>query len=100
MNVVRVIPLLCILTFIYPDAAFVARAQTWTQTAAPSNKWSAIAVSADGSKWVAAAGGQFYNGPIYVSTNPAVSWTLTPAQATNWTGVASSADGSNLVAVA
>ena len=99
MNAGRVIFLICILRF-YPGAVSVARAQAWTQTAAPSNIWSAIAVSADGSKWVATAGGQFYNGQIYFSTNPALPWSPTPAPATNWTGVASSADGSNLVAVA
>src|SRR5437016_5705893 len=100
MNPVRVISLICILSFFYPEAAPVATAQTWAQTGAPSNNWSAIAVSANGSKWAAAAGGQFYNGQIYVSADAAVSWTLTAAPATNWTSVASSADGSNLVAVA
>src|SRR5947208_16702002 len=100
MNAVRVISLICILRFFYPEAASGATAQACAQTGARSNNWSAIAVSADGSKWAAAAGGQFYNGQIYVSADAGASWTLTTAPATNWTSVASSANGSNLVAVA
>src|ERR1700722_2529838 len=77
-----------------------ASAQTWTQTIAPTNLWSTIACSADGSKLVAGAGSSpVLNqriSPIYVSTNFGATWTLTSAPSNAWTSVASSADGTNL----
>ncbi len=68
---------------------------TWTLTSAPTQSWSSVACSADGTK--AAAVG---NGGIFTSTNSGATWTLTSAPNTNyWSAVASSADGSKLVAV-
>jgi hypothetical protein len=67
-------------------------AQTWTQTSAPSDVWSSIASSADGTKLVAAT---FSN--VYTSTNSGTSWLLanTPHNFI-WASVASSADGTKL----
>lgn len=75
-----------------------AVAQTWTQTGAPTNYWVAVASSADGSRLVAAAGGQFYNGPIYTSTNTGANWISNTAPVAHWNSVASSADGIKLAA--
>jgi photosystem II stability/assembly factor-like uncharacterized protein len=75
--------------------AQIVCAQTWTQTSAPSNSWTSVASSADGSRLVAVAA----PGLIYVSTNYGAAWALTVAPSNNWTSVASSADGSKLVAV-
>jgi len=68
--------------------------ETWVQTDAPTNDWSAISCSADGLKLVAAA----VDG-IYTSANSGTTWTQTSA-ATNysWACVASSADGVRLIA--
>jgi hypothetical protein len=74
---------------------------TWMLKDAPSNGWSSIALSADGTKMVAAAGGaDDYpgDGRIYLSTDAGVTWTATSAPSNNWGSVASSADGSGLVA--
>lgn len=74
----------------------------WTQqAAAPTNiLWSAVASSADGTKLVAAAGGNGQYGGIYTSVNSGLTWTLQTSAPTNvpWTSVASSADGTKLVA--
>jgi hypothetical protein len=74
---------------------------SWMRTSALSNFWCAVASSADGAKFVAAAGGsdntgRFYTGMIYASTNSGVTWTATGAPSNNWTSVASSADGTNI----
>jgi photosystem II stability/assembly factor-like uncharacterized protein len=76
---------------------------SWTLTGAPSNYWVSVAMSADGSKIVAASSlvGFFPTnvpGPIYTSTNFGVNWTAASAPKTNWISVASSADGNQLVA--
>jgi photosystem II stability/assembly factor-like uncharacterized protein len=68
---------------------------TWTQTAAPSQVWSAIASSSDGSHLVAA---NTSNGYIYTSTDYGVTWTQTAAPSQVWSAIASSSDGSHLVA--
>jgi len=83
-----------------------AKAQTWTQTSAPSNSWVSVAVSADGTTLAAAAGNikvngfyfQVSTGAIYISTNSGVDWMPTTAPITNWTSVAISGDGNVLVA--
>lgn len=74
----------------------IATAQNWTLTGAPKTNWSAIAVSADGSKIVAAASG----GLIYRSTDAGTNWFPTSAPSNAWASVASSADGSRLIAAA
>ena len=76
------------------DGTCSVAAQTWTQINAPSNIWSSIASSADGSKLAATA----FAGGIYTSTNSGASTKATSAPATWWTSVASSADGNILIA--
>src|SRR5947209_8734481 len=76
----------------------------WTQTSAPNNSWMSLAVSADGSKVVAVAGGTGgpypqIVGPIYRSTNSGITWDATSAPIASWDGVASSSDGTRLAAV-
>ena len=67
----------------------------WTSLGAPSNSWSSIASSADGTKLVAVGGGG-----IYTSTNSGSNWRPATVPDDNWTCVASSADGSKLAATA
>src|SRR3954462_6373977 len=76
------------------------RAQTWTETGSPSNLWSAVACSADGSRLLAATGGQFVNGQLYISTDSGTNWALTGPSSMRWTSVASSADGTKQIAAA
>jgi hypothetical protein len=80
----------CLFTAVNPLSA-----QTWTQTSAPTDVWTSIACSADGSRLVAA---DATVNQIYTSTNYGTTWTQSGAPNTNWTCVASSADGTNLVA--
>lgn len=71
---------------------------TWTLTSAPTNNWTSVASSSDGSKLVATA--SFYStpGPIYTSTNSGITWIPSDVSG-QWTSVAMSADGHKLVAV-
>lgn len=76
----------------------------WTQTSAPNAPWRSLAVSADGSRIFAVAGGSQgpypqIVGPIYVSTNSGVTWDVTTAPVASWNGVACSADGARVAAV-
>jgi hypothetical protein len=71
---------------------------SWSLTSAPSNKWNSVAMSSDGNKIVAVAGGSNFQGLIYTSTNFGVNWTAANVPSTNWISVASSADGNKLVA--
>ena len=73
---------------------------TVTPTTAPTNNWTSVASSADGTKLVAAAViNSLSGGLIYASTNSGYSWMLTGAPTNNaWITVASSADGRKLVA--
>jgi len=68
---------------------------SWFTNNAPSEEWSSVASSADGSKLVAVAN----NGPIYSSTNSGVSWQTNNVPSEDWISVASSADGDKLVAL-
>jgi photosystem II stability/assembly factor-like uncharacterized protein len=77
-----------------------AQSPTWTVTGSASNLWSAVACSADGSRLVAATGGQFANGQIYLSSDSGTNWTPTSAPLQRWISVASSADGTKLIAAA
>jgi hypothetical protein len=79
------------LATVLPSAAL---AQGWTQTSAQTKNWQAIAMSADGSKLVAAISG----GGIYSSTNFGDTWISNTAPAVSWTAVASSADGTRMAA--
>ena len=67
--------------------------QTWVQTSAPTNAWTAVASSADGTG-VVVAGSHF----IYTSTDYGSTWTSNNAPNINWTSVASSADGAKRMA--
>jgi hypothetical protein len=63
---------------------------------APSNNWSYIVSSADGSKLAAGTAG----GLIYTSPDFGVTWTAQPGSpTTNWDALASSADGTKLAGV-
>jgi hypothetical protein len=66
---------------------------SWQQTSAPTENWTSIASSADGSRVVAAA-----TGPIFTSTNSGGTWQQSTGPLTNWAAVASSVDGTRLVA--
>lgn len=65
----------------------------WTATAS-GQKWVSVATSADGTKMLAAAYGNY----LYLSANSGSSWTPNTFGSANWTAVASSADGSKLAA--
>jgi hypothetical protein len=78
---------------------------TWVRSSAPSNNWTAVASSADGTRLVALAGLKSvssggYEGPggIYCSSDSGKTWIQTSSVSTNWSCVASSADGTKLVA--
>jgi len=74
---------------------------TWLPTSAPSNQWSCVASSADGSKLVAVAAYNNSNtdyGLIFISTNSGASWNASSAPTNYWLSIASSADGTILVA--
>jgi hypothetical protein len=87
-----------------PGGIFVSTNQgaTWNLSSAPTNQWSSLACSADGSKIVAANSplDPTVGGPIYRSTDSGATWTVTTAPSKHWSSVASSADGTKLVAVA
>lgn len=70
-----------------------ALAQTWTQTSAPTNSWSCVASSADGTKLVAVG-----SRSIFTSTNSGATWISNNVPSKIWNHVASSADGSKLAA--
>jgi hypothetical protein len=70
-------------------------AQTWTQTSAPSNLWSCVASSADGTKLIASVIG----GGIWLSQDSGATWRKTSAPEIGWGRVACSADGNILFAV-
>ena len=82
---------------------------TWMRTSAPSNNWSSVASSADGTRLVAVVGAPSWDwwnvdgigtGAIYSSLDSGATWIRTSAPSNSWSAVASSADGAKLVAVA
>jgi hypothetical protein len=75
---------------------------SWFVTGAPQLYWSAVASSADGGKWFAAAGGGSYAYPmgIYTSTNFGASWTTNNTPLESWSAISCSADGTRVVAIA
>lgn len=105
-------PLLGILLGLLVGAMCVglAAASDWTLHEVPAEedqvsdpdgsawRFTAVAISADGTKLVAVTGGNLSGGPICVSTNSAQTWRVTSAPLHYWTSVASSADGVKLVA--
>jgi hypothetical protein len=74
-----------------------SNAQTWTQTSAPHNPWTAVAMSADGTKLAAIAPTKNPT-PIYYSTNSGASWTSNASPTQIWQNIVSSADGNILLA--
>lgn len=72
----------------------VILAQSWTQTSAPTKTWQALAMSADGSKLVAAVN----SGGIYTSTDFGATWISNNAPVVTWDAVTSSADGTRMAA--
>jgi hypothetical protein len=72
---------------------------TWSPTKAPTNAWTSVTSSVDGTKLAAAADLQG-NGFIYASSDSGASWSRTTAPSLSWTSLASSADGATLAAVA
>ena len=74
---------------------------TWTAANLPTEAWSSVASSADGTRVVAAIGGFFSSpitGPIYTSSDSGTNWTVGDSPTDYWASVASSADGCKLVA--
>jgi hypothetical protein len=71
---------------------------SWTeQNSSPTENWTAIASSSDGTKLAAAV----INGGIYTSSNGGSTWTQqTNAPTAKWYAISSSADGAQLAAVA
>jgi hypothetical protein len=91
-----------LLAFILAIGGGSVLGQTWTQCNVPSNWWTGITSSADGTKLVAvSAVGQ--GNLIYSSTNSGSNWTSNNVPdvdvSASWASVASSADGTKLVAV-
>jgi photosystem II stability/assembly factor-like uncharacterized protein len=74
---------------------------TWFSNNVPLLSWQNIAVSADGTKLIAA--GWFSSGiptgPIYTSTDSGVTWVSNNVPNLIWNGVACSADGTKLMAI-
>jgi hypothetical protein len=68
---------------------------TWAQSSAPIAGWQPVAISANGSRIVAAN----ENGQIYTSPDSGVTWLQNVAPDIGWTAMASSADGTKLVAI-
>src|SRR5689334_2522757 len=79
---------------------FAALGQTWTQTGAPSNSWSGVACSADGSRVVAVTRNYPTNGQIYISADGGTNWTLSSAPTLPWFALSASADGTRMAAEA
>jgi len=76
---------------------------TWAASGAPSNYWSCVASSADGTKLAAGMvgigpNGNAPSGLIYVSSDSGTTWKPTCAPSNAWASIASSADGTKLAA--
>ena len=91
-------PTIAMPIYVSLDAGF-----TWIQTISPSNYWTAVACSADGTNLFAASQASQYglnDGVIYYSHDAGSTWTQTGAPGNVWTALAVSADGSKVVATA
>ena len=77
---------------------------TWQQSAAPSEIWSCLASSADGTTLAAGTmtdksqNFPLGAGPLYVSTNAGATWVPTVALTNTWSSIACSADGTKMIA--
>jgi photosystem II stability/assembly factor-like uncharacterized protein len=83
--------------FTVADPAF---SQTWTPTSTPSEIWTSVASSADGSKLIAESLGWIY----CISTNSGTTWITNtqPQKGSNngsWSSIVSSADGTKYVGI-
>jgi hypothetical protein len=83
--------------FTVADPAF---SQTWTPTSTPSEIWTSVASSADGSKLIAGSLGWIY----CISTNSGTTWITNtqPQKGSNngsWSSIVSSADGTKYVGI-
>ena len=67
---------------------------SWYPTFSPATNWSALASSADGTKFYAVVNG----GAIYCSTNSGMSWQSNNSPSNSWTSIAVSADGTKVYA--
>lgn len=83
---------ICCAVFMQGNYAF---AQSWMITGAPSEDWTSVASSADGSKLIAVCSG----GRIYTSTNSGADWNTSSAPSLDWSSVACSQDARNVVVV-
>ena len=75
----------------------------WTTPIVPSNFWTAVTVSADGTRMAAVSGSEWNPQPlprIYISSDTGATWQQANVPTNTWRSVACSADGSRLVAVA
>jgi len=88
---------LFLIVLIHFVSAIFSFAQTWIQqTNSPTEEWTCIASSADGSKLVAAS----FNGTIYTSPDSGVTWIeATNVPTSDWIAVVSSAQGDKLAAL-
>lgn len=82
------------------SGAYTYEAIAWTQrTSAGIHDWTSVAMSADGSK-IVAADYSTDTGHLFTSSDSGATWTERPgAGSNNWYDVASSSDGSRLYAV-
>ena len=101
MRVARMLLLTGLMGFLPASFGF---GQTWTQTSAPSNLWSCVASSADGTKLIAssipdATPHSVMKGGIWISRDSGATWQKTSAPETGWGRVACSANGNILFAV-
>jgi photosystem II stability/assembly factor-like uncharacterized protein len=94
------------ITYLLPIYTSTDFGMTWTQTTAPSDVWTSVASSVDGTRFVGVVGTSFDEnvgewlggGPIYTSADSGATWSRTSAPSNHWSSVASSADGTKLVA--
>ena len=71
---------------------------TWSPTASPSESWTSIACSADGTQLAGASAiRRGSTAGIFTSPDGGATWVFTTAPSEAWVAIASSADGSKLV---
>ena len=90
----RPLVMIAALTALLVSHLTVARAQTWVPSG-PTNSWTSIASSADGSHLIV---GALVGRQVLLSTNYGANWRTSTLPAIEWTAVASSADGTTLAA--
>ncbi len=93
--------LLLVVATIFPAPIF-GQTFVWTQTSAPTNTWTGIASSSDGTRLAACS--VYPANVVYTSTNSGLSWTkaanplfVNPWSLADLVSIASSSDGSRLV---